>query len=81
MSIEKRKIADLVFWPPSFFEFKPESVVKGGSIFWSQMGDANASIPTPGHVSDRPMFADFVNSLATSSFTFLRRNSIDQDIR
>ena len=45
-SIEKGKIADLVLWKPSFFAVKPELVVKGGSIVWSQMGDANASIPT-----------------------------------
>ena len=55
-SIEKGKIADLALWKPSFFAVKPESVVKGGSIVWSQMGDANASIPTPGPVHGRPMF-------------------------
>ena len=79
-SIEKGKIADLVLWKPSFFAVKPELVVKGGSIVWSQMGDANASIPTPGPVHGRPMFASFGQSLINSSFTFLSKNSIDQDI-
>jgi urease subunit alpha len=79
-SIEKGKIADLVLWKPSFFAVKPELVVKGGSIVWSQMGDANASIPTPGPVHGRPMFANFGKSLTKSSFTFLSKNSIDQDI-
>ena len=76
----KGKIADLVLWKPSFFAVKPELVVKGGSIVWSQMGDANASIPTPGPVHGRPMFASFGQSLIKSSFTFLSKNSIDQNI-
>ena len=44
------------------------------------MGDANASIPTPGPVHGRPMFANFGKSLINSSFTFLSKNSIDQNI-
>ena len=44
------------------------------------MGDANASIPTPGHVHGRPMFANFGQALIKSSFTFLSQKSIDQDI-
>ena len=67
-------------WKPSFFAVKPELVVKGGSIVWSQMGDANASIPTPGPVHGRPMFANFGQSLINSSLTFLSKNSIDQEI-
>ena len=69
-----------MLWNPSFFAVKPELVVKGGSIVWSQMGDANASIPTPGPVHGRPMFASFGQSLIKSSFTFLSKNSIDQNI-
>lgn len=41
------KLADLVLWKPSFFGAKPEMVLKGGTIAWSDMGDPNASIPTP----------------------------------
>lgn len=41
------KLADLVLWKPSFFGAKPEMVIKGGTIAWSDMGDPNASIPTP----------------------------------
>ena len=44
------------------------------------MGDANASIPTPGPVHGRPMFASFGKSLINSSFTFLSKNSLDQNI-
>src|ERR1700738_4326164 len=46
-SVEKGKLADLVLWRPAFFGVKPELVIKGGFIAWAQMGDANASIPTP----------------------------------
>ena len=55
-SIEVGKMADLVLWKPSFFGIKPEIVIKGGMIAWSQMGDANASIPTPQPVYQRPCF-------------------------
>lgn len=41
------KLADLVIWKPAFFGAKPEMVLKGGTIAWSDMGDPNASIPTP----------------------------------
>ena len=44
------------------------------------MGDANASIPTPGPIHGRPMFASFGKSLIKSSFTFLSKISIDQNI-
>ena len=48
------KLADIVLWRPAFFGAKPEMVIKGGAIAWAQMGDANASIPTPEPVSGRP---------------------------
>ena len=79
-SIEKGKIADLVLWKPAFFAVKPELVIKGGSIVWSQMGDANASIPTPGPVHGRPMFANYGKSLLNSSFTFISKNAIDLEV-
>lgn len=55
-SVEVGKLADLVLWKPSMFGAKPEMIVKGGAISWSQMGDPNASIPTPQPVQMRPMF-------------------------
>ena len=45
-----------MLWDPAFFGVKPDIVVKGGFIAWAQMGDANASIPTPQPVLPRPMF-------------------------
>jgi urease subunit alpha len=57
-SIEVGKMADLVLWNPQWFGIRPDVVVKGGFVAWAQMGDANASIPTPQPVMARPMFAD-----------------------
>ena len=59
-SIEPGKLADLVLWDPGWFGIRPDVVVKGGLIAWAQMGDANASIPTPQPVRSRPMFADAI---------------------
>ena len=58
-SVEKGKLADLVLWSPAFFGVKPDMVIKGGSIVAAQMGDPNASIPTPQPVHYRPMFGAF----------------------
>jgi urease subunit alpha len=70
-SIEVGKLADLVLWKPAFFGAKPELVVKGGFIAWSQMGDANASIPTPQPVVMRPMFGSFGRAAAPISLAFV----------
>jgi urease alpha subunit len=32
------KLADIVIWHPAFFGAKPEIIIKGGQIAWSQMG-------------------------------------------
>jgi urease subunit alpha len=79
-SVEVGKLADLVLWKPGFFGVKPELVIKGGSIVWAQMGDANASIPTPGPVHGRPMFAAFGSALAPSCLTFVSQAALDADI-
>jgi urease subunit alpha len=55
-------------------------VIKGGSIVWAQMGDANASIPTPGPVHGRPMFAAYGRALAPSCLTFVSQAALDADI-
>jgi urease subunit alpha len=70
-SVEVGKFADLVFWQPMFFGVKPELVVKGGTIAYAQMGDPNASIPTPQPVMGRPMFGAYGRSLYGSSITFV----------
>ncbi len=70
-SIEVGKRADLCLWSPAFFGVKPEIVMLGGSIACAQMGDPNASIPTPQPVYSRPMFAAYGRSLEASSVTFV----------
>ncbi|MEM7743218.1 MAG: urease subunit alpha [Pseudomonadota bacterium] len=70
-SIEEGKRADLCLWNPSFFGVKPEMVLVGGTIACAQMGDPNASIPTPQPVYTRPMFGAFGRSLENSSITFV----------
>ena len=70
-SVEVGKLADLVLWRPAMFGAKPEMVVKGGVIAWSQMGDANASIPTPQPVLMRPMFGSFGGATHATGVAFV----------
>ena len=70
-SVEVGKLADLVLWKPAFFGAKPEMIIKGGGIAWAQMGDPNASIPTPQPVFMRPMFGSFGRAPGTLSIAFV----------
>jgi urease subunit alpha len=79
-SIEEGKIADLCLWRPAFFGVKPEMVIKGGSIAWAQMGDANASIPTPQPVHMRPMFGSYGKAVGATSITFVSQVAHDSGI-
>jgi urease subunit alpha len=79
-SVEEGKLADLCLWKPAFFGVKPEIVIKGGFIAWSQMGDANASIPTPQPVHMRPMFGSFGGAIASTSLTFLSQAALKAGI-
>jgi urease subunit alpha len=72
-SVEVGKLADLVLWRPAFFGVKPELVLKGGFIAWAQMGDANASIPTPQPVIMRPMFGAHAGGASAVSLAFVSR--------
>ena len=75
-SVEKGKLADLVLWSPAFFGVKPEIIIKGGSIVAAQMGDPNASIPTPQPVHYRPMFGAFGKALTASSLVFVSKAAL-----
>jgi len=75
-SIAEGKLADLCLWKPAFFGVKPELVIKGGLIAWAQMGDANASIPTPQPVHSRPMFGSFGKAIASTSLTFVSQAAL-----
>lgn len=70
------KLADLVLWKPSLFGAKPEMVIKGGAVSWAQMGDPNASIPTPEPVEMRPMFAGKGAAASACSVAFVSAASL-----
>ncbi|HEX6468717.1 MAG TPA: urease subunit alpha [Streptosporangiaceae bacterium] len=79
-SVEAGKLADLVLWDPAFFGVRPHVVVKGGVIAWAQMGDANASIPTPQPVLPRPMFGAAPAVAAGASVHFVAPVALDDGL-
>ncbi|WP_426321549.1 urease subunit alpha [Pseudoduganella sp. R-43] len=78
-SLEVGKLADLVLWRPAFFGVKPSLVLKGGMIACAQMGDPNASIPTPQPVYMRPMFGAFGGGLK-KSLTFVSQAAFEAGV-
>jgi urease subunit alpha len=70
-SVEPGKLADLVLWEPAFFGVRPHVVLKAGVIAWANMGDANASIPTPQPQFPRPMFGSFGTMPARLGLAFV----------
>ncbi|XWS69206.1 hypothetical protein CRYUN_Cryun04dG0159600 [Craigia yunnanensis] len=80
-SVEVGKLADLVLWKPSFFGAKPEMVIKGGKVTWANMGDPNASIPTPQPVLSRPMFGAFGKAGSANSIAFISKAALDCGIK
>ena len=79
-SVETGKRADLVLWSPAFFGVKPEMVLVGGTIAVAQMGDPNASIPTPQPVYTRPMWGAFGRGPQVSAVTFVSGAALAEDI-
>jgi urease subunit alpha len=79
-SVEVGKLADLVVWRPAFFGVKPEVVLKGGFIALANMGDPNASIPTPQPTFYRPQFGAHGRARASTSLTFVSEASLP-DVR
>ena len=77
-SVEVGKLADLVLWKPAFFGAKPELVIKGGLIAWGQMGDPNASIPTPQPVFMRPMFGAYGRATGATALAFVSQLALDR---
>ncbi|HIA47262.1 MAG TPA: urease subunit alpha [Candidatus Hydrogenedentes bacterium] len=76
-SVEVGKLADLVLWKTGFFGSKPEMILKGGIIVQSQMGDPNASIPTPQPFFSRPMFGARGIAVGLNSLAFVSKASLD----
>lgn len=79
-SIEVGKRADLVLWNTAMFGVKPEMVLIGGMIAMAQMGDPNASIPTPQPVYSRPMFGAMGRAVENSAVTFVSACAHDNSI-
>ncbi|SMR71038.1 urease subunit alpha [Aliiroseovarius halocynthiae] len=80
-SVDVGKRADLVLWDPAFFGVKPEMVLIGGTIVMAQMGDPNASIPTPQPVYSRPMFGAYGRSVENSAVCFVSEAAQASDVR
>lgn len=78
-SLEAGKLADIVLWKPALFGVKPSMILKSGMIAAAQMGDPNASIPTPQPVHYRMMFGAYGGGLRTS-FTFVSQAAYDAGI-
>jgi urease subunit alpha len=79
-SVEVGKLADLVLWDPRFFGVRPHLVLKGGLVAWAQMGDANASIPTPQPVLPRPMWGASPVTAAATSVHFVAQAALDDGL-
>jgi len=80
-SIAVGKMADLVLWEPEFFGTKPKLVLKGGFINWADMGDPNASLPTPQPKIMRPMYGAFGSSLPMTRMSFVSKAAFDDGIK
>jgi urease subunit alpha len=79
-SVEPSKVADLVLWDPAFFGVKPDLIIKGGMINYAQMGDPNASIPTPQPVFGRPMFGAYGAARAATCITFVSQAAYEAGV-
>jgi len=74
------KLADIVIWKPMFFGVKPELILKGGMIAMANMGDPNASIPTPQPTFYRPQFAAHGKARAKTCVTFVSKSSLENGL-
>lgn len=79
-SLEVGKLADIVLWAPAFFAVKPKLIIKGGFIAYAQMGDANASIPTPQPFYMRPMFGAFGRVPFSTALTFVSKAAFERAV-
>ncbi|MEV5812638.1 urease subunit alpha [Streptomyces mutabilis] len=75
-SIEAGKLADIVLWPMHSFGAKPKMIIKGGIVSWAQMGDPNASLPTPQPIYYRPSFGQYGRAMQSTHVTFMSQAGI-----
>lgn len=80
-SVEVGKMADLVLWEPAFFGVKPKLVIKGGMINWANMGDPNASLPTPQPKIMRPMFGAFGKAMPQTCLRFTNATALEAGLK
>lgn len=76
-SVEEGKLADLVLWKPQFFGSRAELILKGGVVVQAQMGDPNASIPTPQPYISRPMFGAWGKATGATSLALVSAVSLE----
>jgi urease subunit alpha len=79
-SVEVGKLADLVLWDPAYFAVRPRLVIKGGAIVSAPIGDANASIPTPEPVLQRPMFGAAASVAPTVSVSWVAPKAFESGL-
>lgn len=79
-SIEPGKLADIVLWRHTFFGVKPETIIKGGFIAWSTMGEANASLMTCQPITYRPQYGAFGSNPNALSYIFVNQAAIDKGL-
>ncbi|MFZ3452920.1 urease subunit alpha [Arthrobacter sp. 7Tela_A1] len=79
-SVEVGKMADLVLWNPAFFGIRPSIVIKGGAIVAGQMGDPNASLPTPQPVWMREALAGTATSAPHLSTSFVSPDALQDGL-
>ncbi|MCC3295155.1 urease subunit alpha [Arthrobacter sp. zg-Y411] len=79
-SIETGKMADLVLWEPAFFGIRPALVIKGGAIVAGQMGDPNATLPTPQPVWMREALAGTASSAPHLSTSFVAPAALEDGL-
>lgn len=74
------KLADIVMFKPAFFGVKPEVILKGGMIACANMGDPNASIPTPQPTFYRPQFGAHGKARSRTCVTFVSEISLKEGL-
>src|SRR5690606_14300113 len=79
-SLQIGRLADIVVWKPAFFGVKPELILKVGLIACANMGDPNASIPTPQPTFYRPQFAAHGRARFSTSLTFVSNAALQSGV-